>query len=122
MANKYPNRVTVAVNQLPDNAIAITEYCRRNDVDDDRARNMCRAGTFTGALWVPVIKRYMIASDAPIPSMPETSRTKRADGRRPYTFYGTDAEYAALVEWANGNIDGDNITRNPRDRKRNGAQ
>jgi len=79
---------------------------------------MCRAGTFIGAMYVPVINRWMVAADAPVPDMPDTARTKRADGRRPYTFYGTDAEYAALVEWANAHIDGNDIIKNPRDRKR----
>lgn len=119
MANET-KRNTVTVAQLPDNAITVTDYCRRHDIDDDRARNACRSGRFTGAMYVPIINRWMIASDAPVPAMPESARTKRADGRRPYTWYGTETEHAALLEWVAANVDGDNIIIDPRaKRKRN---
>ena len=76
-----------------ENVVSLKTYCESHDVDYPRARRMARKHTFAGAF--QFVGKWVIDRNAPMPTIPTTSR--RADGRQRFTVYMTGDERAAVT-------------------------
>lgn len=73
--------------------IAVADYARIHGANADRLRGMARDKKFPTAR--QLFGKWIVVIDTPVP--PTTPRAAaRADGRRPFTVYANDAEFAVL--------------------------